>query len=210
MGFLEADPPKKYLEILQKLRLIDDTFFDVCFDGNIEGMELLLRIFFHRDDIAVKEVITQRSANNLYGRGARFDVIAVDSNGKIYNVEIQRAKEGANPKRARFNSSLIDSREVNKGTKPQDFPEFWIIFITEKDVFGANLPMYHIEHIVTELNRPFGDASHIIYVNGEYRGNDDLGRLMQDFFCPEPKNMHYQELAKRVDLFKHDLEQYLL
>ena len=168
MGFFETDPPKKYLEILQQLRLIDDTFFDVCFDGNIEGMGLLLRIFFHRDDIIVKEVVNQRSANNLYGRGARFDVIAVDSSGKIYNVEIQRAKEGANPKRARFNSSLIDSREENKGTKPQDFPEFWIIFITEKDIFGANLPMYHIEHIVTELNRPFGDAAHIIYVNGEY------------------------------------------
>ena len=155
-------------------------------DGNIEAMQLLLNTFFHRNDIIVKEVVTQKSANNLYGRSARFDVIAVDSDSKIYNCEIQRANEGANPKRARFNNSLIDSREINKGTKYKDFPEIWVIFITENDIFGAQLPMYHVERSVIELNKPFEDAAHIIYVNGEYRGDDDMGLLMHDFFCTDP------------------------
>lgn len=128
MSLLEFAPPKKYLELIEQFRLIDDTFFDVCFDGSNECMQLLLRIFFNRDDIMIKEVVTQRSAQNLYGRSARFDVIAVDNDGKIYNVEIQRANEGANPKRARFNHSLIDSREINKGTKYENFPEVWGIF----------------------------------------------------------------------------------
>ena len=46
----------KYLEAIKQFRLIDDTFFDVCFDDNIEGMQLLLRIFLQRTDIIVKEV----------------------------------------------------------------------------------------------------------------------------------------------------------
>ena len=75
MGLLEFEPPKKYLELIEQFRLIDDTFFDVCFDGSRECMQLLLRIFFDRDDIMVKEVVTQRSAQNLYGRSARFDAI---------------------------------------------------------------------------------------------------------------------------------------
>ncbi|WP_407398753.1 PD-(D/E)XK nuclease family transposase [Anaerovibrio sp.] len=204
MGLLEFDPPQRYLELIGQFRLIDDTFFDVCFDGNIEGMQLLLRIFFHRDDIIVKEVISQRSATNLYGRSTSFDVIAVDSKGKIYNVEIQRSNEGANPKRARFNNSLIDSREINKNTAYKDFPEVWIIFITEHDIFGANLPMYHVERNIMELNKPFSDAAHVIYVNGDYKANDELGLLMRDFFCPDPSKMHYPELAKRVDFFKND------
>ena len=194
----------RYLEALAQFRLIDDTFFDAHMDGNIEAMQLLLNTFFHRNDIIVKEVVTQKSANNLYGRSARFDVIAVDSDGKIYNCEIQRANEGANPKRARFNNSLIDSREINKGTKYKDFPEIWVIFITENDIFGAQLPMYHVERSVIELNKPFEDAAHIIYVNGEYRGDDDMGLLMHDFFCTDPAKMHFPELAKRADFLKHN------
>ena len=206
MSLLTKQFNPRYLEAIKQFRLIDDTFFDVCMDGNIEGMQLLLRIFFHRDDIIVKEVVTQKSANNLYGRSARFDVIAVDSTGKIYNCEIQRANEGAQPKRARFNNSLIDSREINKGVSYQDFPEIWVIFITENDIFGAKRPMYHIERTILELNQPFEDAAHIIYVNGEYNGPDALGLLMHDFFCSNPAEMHYPELAKRADFFKHDNE----
>ena len=56
MGLLEYDPPKRYLELIEQFRLIDDTFFDVCFDGSNTCMQLLLRIFFARDDIIVNEV----------------------------------------------------------------------------------------------------------------------------------------------------------
>jgi hypothetical protein len=204
MSLLTEPFNPRYLEALEQFRLIDDTFFDAHMDGNIEAMQLLLNTFFHRDDIIVKEVVTQKSANNLYGRSARFDVIAVDSDSKIYNCEIQRANEGANPKRARFNNSLIDSREINKGTKYKDFPEIWVIFITENDIFGAQLPMYHVERSVIELNKLFEDAAHIIYVNGEYRGDDDMGLLMHDFFCTDPAKMHFPELAKRADFLKHN------
>ena len=204
MSLLTEPFNPRYLEALAQFRLIDDTFFDAHMDGNIEAMQLLLNTFFHRNDIIVKEVVTQKSANNLYGRSARFDVIAVDSDGKIYNCEIQRANEGANPKRARFNNSLIDSREINKGTKYKDFPEIWVIFITENDIFGAQLPMYHVERSIIELNKPFEDGAHIIYVNGEYRGDDDIGLLMHDFFCADPAKMHFPELAKRADFLKHN------
>ena len=204
MSLLTEPFNPQYLEALAQFRLIDDTFFDAHMDGNIEAMQLLLNTFFHRNDIIVKEVVTQKSANNLYGRSARFDVIAVDSDDKIYNCEIQRANEGANPKRARFNNSLIDSREINKGTNYKDFPEIWVIFITENDIFGAQLPMYHVERNVIELNKPFKDGAHIIYVNGEYRGDDDMGLLMHDFFCADPAKMHFPELAKRADFLKHN------
>ena len=136
MSAFPSNVQPKYLAAIKKLRLIDDTFFNVCFDGNTECMQLLLRIVLKKDDLKVTEVITQRSAHNLYGRSVRFDVMAMDSAGKLYNVEIQRADEGTDPKRARFHTSLIDSREISKGTKYDQFPEIWVIFITENDVLG--------------------------------------------------------------------------
>ena len=46
----------------------------------------------------------------------------------------------------------------------------------------------------------FGDGSHIIYVNGKYRGNDEIGKLMHDFSCTNPDDMNYEALAKKHDI----------
>ena len=73
---IKKDIPAEYGMLIQKFRLIDDTFFNVCFDNYVDGMQLLLRIFFGHDDLVVKHVVTKQSADNLYGRGVRFDVLA--------------------------------------------------------------------------------------------------------------------------------------
>lgn len=33
-------------------------------------------------------------------------------------------------------------------------------------------------------------------MNGNYKGDDTIGRLMHDFGCKEAKDMYYPELAK--------------
>ena len=50
----------------------------------------------------------------------------------------------------------------------------------------------------------FGDGSHIMYVNGKYRGNDEIGKLMYDFSCTNPEDMNYEVLAKKARYFKQD------
>ena len=206
MRMLKKGVRAEYWALIQRFRLIDDTFFNVCFDHYIEGMQLLLRIFFGRDDLVVKHVVAQRSTDNLYGRGVRFDVLAEDSEGKIYDCEVQRANKGAIPRRARYNSSMMDARELAKGEEYSKLPETWVIFITENDIYGAGFPLYHVERIVQELQRPFDDGAHILYVNGANRDDTPLGRLMQDFFCENPKQMNYKELAERADYFKAGAE----
>ena len=206
MSIIKKDIPAEYRVLIQKLRLIDDTFFNVCFDNYTEGMQLLLRIFFDRDDLVVRRVVTQQSADNLYGRGVRFDVLAEDSEGKLYDCEVQRANEGAAARRARYNSSMMDSRALAKGAEFAALPETWVIFITENDIYQAGCPLYHVERIIQETQRPFDDGAHILYVNGANRDDTPLGRLMQDFFCERPEQMNYAELAKRADYFKAEAE----
>ena len=206
MRIIKKDIPEEYGVLIQKFRLIDDTFFNVCFDNYTEGMQLLLRLFFERDDLVVKHVVTQQSADNLYGRGVRFDVLAEDSAGKLYDCEVQRANEGAVPRRARYNSSMMDARELAKGAEFSELPETWVIFITENDIYGAGFPLYHVERIVAEIQRPFDDGAHILYVNGAKRDDTPLGRLMQDFFCENPAQMNYKELAERADYFMAEAE----
>ena len=193
----------QYIEKIQRFRLLDDTFFNSCFQDNKEGLELLLRIIKQRPDLHVIKIINQKDVPNIYGREVCFDIFAEDSAGEVYEFEIQRSDRGAVPKRARYNSSMLDAVAVNKNTKWQDIPKSCVIMITENDVLGGCKPIYHIRRTVEELdNQDFGDESEIIYVNASYEADDALGRLMHDFHCINPDDMYYPELAERARFFK--------
>ncbi len=134
------------------------------------------------------------------------DVHAVDSAKKEFDVEIQRKDEGAGAKRARHNSSLLDAHILKPGDDTEDIPDSYVIFITENDVMKGNQPIYPVERYVAvgENKVLFGDGSHIIYVNGKYRGNDEIGKLMHDFSCTDPDDMNYETLAKKARYYKQD------
>ncbi len=194
------------LERLKSLRYMDDDFMTVCLADNFEGVELILRIVLSRKDITVKSVRTQELMKNLQGRSAILDVHAADSTKKEFDVEIQRKDAGAGAKRARHNSSLLDAHILKAGDDAEDIPDSYVIFITENDVMKGNQPVYPVERYVTigESKVLFGDGSHIIYVNGKYRGNDEIGKLMHDFSCTNPDDMNYETLAKKARYFKQD------
>lgn len=198
-----ANPCAKYIERVKELRYIDDLFFSVALEDYLPGIQLILRIVMEDASLQVHEVHTQQTVANLYGRSVRFDVFA-SAQGKRYNCEIQRDDNGAIPLRARYNSAMIDAREVAKGTEYEDLPENIVIFICENDVLGKGLPLYHIRCVVEEMGERFDDKALIIYVNGKYRGDDPLGRLMHDFFCEKPEDMHYSELAARMKSVKEN------
>ena len=194
------------LERLKSLRYLDDDFMTVCLADNFEGVELILGIVLGRKDITVKTVRTQEPMKNLQGRSAILDIHAVDSADNEFDVEIQRSDTGAGAKRARHNSSLLDAHILKPGDDMEDIPDSYVIFITENDVMKGCQPVYPVERYVMigENKVLFGDGSHILYVNGKYRGNDEIGRLMYDFSCTNPEDMNYEVLAKKARYSKQD------
>ncbi|MBQ1554797.1 MAG: Rpn family recombination-promoting nuclease/putative transposase [Clostridia bacterium] len=168
-------------------------------------MEFVLRIILDKDDLHVTEMKTQYSIRNLSGHSVQLDSFATDSSGKKYNIEVQRADAGANPKRARYHSSLLDSHlSLQKGKAYQDLPENYVIFLTENDIFGDGLTIYHIERVLVEKGRSFHDGSHIIYVNAAQESDSALGKLMKDFMCSDPNDMNYTEIAAVIKYFKQN------
>lgn len=196
---------EKFLKRIQEFRLIDDTFMTVVFKDK-ECTQLLIRCLLQRDDLRVLEVLTQNDLKNLWGRSVRLDILASDTSGTLYNIEVQRTDSGASRKRARYNSSLLDSNITEPGEKYEKLAETYVIFLTENDYFGRSLPLYHIERVVQETGELFADDEHILYVNGQYRGNDPIGSLMHDFFCKDPKDMNNSVLAQSVRYYKANKE----
>ncbi len=197
---------KEDLERLRKFRLIDDDFMSKCFEDNIECTELVVRIVLNRDDLKIQQVHAQHQIKNLQGRSIILDIYAIDEQGKLYNIEIQRADKGADPKRARYHSSVMDSNILNIKQTYNELPETYVIFITENDVLKKNLPIYHIDRVIRETGEYFEDEAHIIYVNGAYQDETPLGILMKDFFCTNPEDMHYEALYERTRHFKETKE----
>ena len=117
---------------------------------------------------------SQYVIKNLQGRSVRLDILAVDQQNRVYNIEIQRNDKGAGVKRARYNSSLIDANVTEPGDQYQKLNETYVIFITENDVLGENLPIYHVDRIIRETGKMFNDESHIIYVNPQIKDETAL------------------------------------
>ncbi len=200
---------QKHQEDLQRLRgfrLLDDDFLTKCFEGDTASIELVLQIVLEKPDLKVLDVRTQVFVENLLNRSVRLDILATDSTGAKLNVEVQRSDKGAGRKRARYNSSMMDANLLKKGEDFDKLPETWVIFITENDVMGKGLPLYPIERCFLGTGERFEDGSHILYVNGAYRGDTPIGKLMHDFSCTDAADMYYGILADRVRFFKESKE----
>ena len=101
---------------------------------------------------------------------------------------------------------MLDASCTIKGESFDQLPEQYIIFITEADPLGGDLPIYHIDRTIRETGALFGDQSHVIFVTGTHQGPDALGRLRHDFFCKEPEEMYYQALADEATHYKRKTE----
>ncbi len=197
------DRRAKILQRIQEFRLLDDDFMTKCFEDNIEATELVLNIIMDKK-LKVQSVHTQHNIKSLQGRSVRLDIFASDENGKLYDIEIQRADKGAGAKRARYNSSLMDANVLDAGDEFEKLKDTYVIFITENDVIGADRPIYHIDRYIRETGKEFNDGTHIIYVNASYKDDTPLGKLMNDFCCANPNDMNYKLLADRARYFKED------
>jgi len=130
------------------------------------------------------------------------DELTLFDDGTHIDVEVQRSAEGSHVRRSRFHSGVLDTRMLMRNEKFKHMRDSYVIFICEHDKFQKNLPMYHVERYVEETGEPVNDGSHIIYVNGMYRGDDEVGQLMRDFSCRASKDIRYKELADGVRHFK--------
>lgn len=168
---------------------------------------VFIRKILDDQNLSVVSVTAQKEMKNLKGRSIRLDIHAIDSNGKAYDIEVERSDSRATPKRARYNASIMDSYITEPGDDYEKLPESYVIFVTENDVWKGNLPIYTADRCIKELgNASFGDESHILFVNTAYKGESRLDSLFHDFRCTDPDNMKNEIFADRVRYFKESDE----
>ena len=135
-------------------------------------------------------------------KGIRLDVYVSDPE-RVFDIEIQTSIPPSLPKRTRYYQSLMDVDNLLRGQSYAELKESYVIFITETDVLGKGKPLYVIRRTIEGDGEPFGDGSHIIYVNASIVDDTPLGNLMHDFQCVQPDEMYYPVLAERAGAFKN-------
>ena len=196
----------EYLAEIERFRLMDDDFMSKCLEHAPECIELILQIILGKKDLKVINSQTEYPIKSLQGRGVRFDVFARDSDGREYDIEIQRSNEGADAKRARYNSALMDANALKSGEDTGKLRDTYVIFITENDVMGDNQEVYVYERVERRSGKILSDGTHIVYVNGATRSESDIGKLVHDFLCCDAAEMYFDVLRKQVGKFKNSEE----
>ena len=186
--------------MLRELCLMDDGFFSVSFSGDRENTELMLRIILGRDDLTVTSVGTQEDIRNMPGkRSVRLDIAARDREGNLYDIEIQRSRDKAERKRARYYSAMMDAGSLMEGMGYDRLPESYVIFIDEHDALGMGKALYEVERMDKDACEPYGDGSHIVHVSASLADEGtELGRLMHDLRCTDPGKMYYTTTSAKV------------
>ena len=196
----------EYLAEIERMRLMDDDFMSKCLENAPECIELMLQIILGKKDLKVIKSQTEYPIKSLQGRGVRFDVFARDSKGREYDIEIQRADKGAEPKRARYNSALMDANALKSSDDFGKLRDTYVIFITENDVMKRGQDAYSYLRIEEHNGDRLNDGTHIIYVNGATQSATEIGRLVHDLLCRDAAKMYFDVLKKRGGDFKQTEE----
>lgn len=161
---------------MQNLNLSNDFLF-----GNVMLDETICRGFLELiTNSSIGELKFDRKQveiNDLKDyRSVRLDVFAQDSEGTIYNIEMQTSNNDDLLKRARFYQAKIDPFLLKKGSdvKYSDLPKSYIIFICTFDYFGQKHFRYSRGRSIDETQEKFDDGSNVIILNtkGEVYSND--------------------------------------
>ena len=197
---------QKSLELLERFRTIDDTFMRQVFKDNEELTEYVLRVLTNIRDLIVVRQETQRDLKRLAGsRSLELDVWATDPSGTQYDLEVQRSDD-ASPQRLRYHSAAMDVESLKPRRPFSDLHDQWVIFVMENDPEPGPTGVRHYVRADLLTGNELGDGTHLLYIDGGYRGNDELGSLMADFCQSDPDLIQNELLRKRVQYLKRDPE----
>ena len=158
----------------------DDVLFEAALRDNRELAGHIIRTILGKDGLSVTSLQTQYPLKSIRGHAVVFDAHAVDMSGNEYDIEMQKDRKGASPRRARYYSAALTGSMLGPGKSYSSLLESYVIFLCAKDPYKRKLPLYGVRRTIRETGEEFNDGDHIIYFNAEYRGEDALGILARD------------------------------
>ena len=200
---LEANPDD--IKIGRYASLLMDRMFKRAF-GTEQGKPLLtlfLQALLPERDIVTVELTSQEHINeNDEDKDIRVDVECVDSEGRRFMVEMQKATQSGFYERAIFNSSFAIQSQIASGSKKYLFPAVYFIGVLNFSIHkGSDKVLYRYTLQERDSHELMSDRLEYLFLelpNCTKAGTADAGEL--DNLCYALLNMStWDEPPKDVD-----------
>ena len=189
------------LEFVQSLTMLDDKFFSITMKHR-DSCQEVLRVLTGKKDLIVEEVTPQRVLRGASSHSVTLDVLASDSSGKVYDIEVQTTKESGYIRRMRYYAAMIDSSYLDPGEEYEKLPELYLITLTPMDFLRGNRLRYEVQRSVSELDCDVDNGIHEIYINAAVKDDSELSELMQFLASIELGHAKFPALSKRIQQYK--------
>lgn len=165
-------------------------------------INLVVKDIFPERKIEIKSVSIEHPIKlSVPSKDISMDVLAIDSDGMRFDLEVQKKPSDMSVKRIRFYSAASDYEILFVSQNYEDLKDSVMIVLCKKDLYGKGEPYYTLNRrVIGRSGKDYGnanDGSIIIIVNGEYHGDDDLGRFLVDLLKPNPDDIK-DPLIKRA------------
>ena len=193
---------EEHLQRIQSFSLFSDVFASVVFE-DISACQHVLRVFTGKKDLCLKKVKTQYTISKTSTKSARLDVLAEDTEGIFYVMEIQRRKEINHPRRIRFYRGMLDSAFLEKGEDYAQLPQLEIFYVSETDVLEYGETVCQVcTSLGTCSNKVYDDGSYITFINAQIDDHSEIAALMRYFKTADPDDDSQGALSERVRYLK--------
>ena len=170
----------KIREDAMSLNPIDDSLFQKMAE-DISFCQEILQVILGDKGLRVLDNVPQFVAKNLQGRSCTLDVKCSLGDGRIVNIEVQKADDDDHQRRVRYNGALLTTNATDPGDKFKDVPDVIVVFISRFDIFKSGKALYHVDRIVRETGKLADNGFAEIYVNAEVDDGSDVALLMDVF-----------------------------
>jgi len=191
---------KKHREV-QDYTLMDDIFMSTVL-SDPSACQHVLRIILQEPKLIVREVTTQKTMPQLYGKSPRLDVTAETPDGRILNIEVQQQPEKHYGKRLRFYSGTMVSHLLLQGMNYDELPDQIMIYIGDTDIWKHGRTIYEFQMTEIHVVFPINDGLREIFVNTAVNDGTAIAQLMHYFTTADPYDMSQGDLSQKVNYYK--------
>mgnify|MGYP002516099871 FL=1 len=191
-----------------KIGITNDFMFGTIFRDKDKCKELIQRIL--QIKLVEIEVVEPQKImkTTLIGKGIRIDVYAKDSEGNVYDIEMQTTEETDLHLRTRYYHSEMDSYQIRAGQKYFNLKQSVVIFICTFDPFADNRSIYTFETTCRESKElVLADKrrTYFVNINGNREGvSEDTTKLLDYFKTGQPTDHYTKDIQKQVEIVRED------
>ena len=195
---------KKLRRRIMDKSLTDDELFRIAMFDNTELADFFARCYVPLyEPGSIESVKVDYEIPTAVTKSSRLDAYA-EAGCTVIDFEMESARRGSIWNRSRQYVANLTNSFIIKGDGYRNLARIVVVFFIPYDILGKGKPFYVV--MPKDEDGDIADPGDVrIYVNWNYDGDDEYGRIAHDIRCVRPEEMYHEEMRARVLSLKAEI-----